>query len=46
MRERLSLIEPLAAVTPEVFAAERPRRDLCAFYLILAVEECRDLAEL
>ncbi|WP_052519645.1 type VII toxin-antitoxin system HepT family RNase toxin [Archangium violaceum] len=45
LRERLSLIAPLATVTPEVFMAERPRRDLCAFYLILAVEECRDLAE-
>lgn len=33
------------SATLEVFAAERSRRDLCAFYLSLAVEECRDLSE-
>lgn len=45
LREKLSLIEPLASVPREIFTGERSRRDLCAYYLILAIEECRDLTE-
>lgn len=45
LREKLSLIEPLASVPQETFTTERSRRDLCAYYLILAIEECRDLTE-
>ncbi len=29
----------------EAFRGDEAKRDLCAFYLILAVEECIDLAE-
>lgn len=33
LREKLTLVEQLASVPQEIFVAERPRRDLCAFYL-------------
>lgn len=42
---RLEQIDALSAKAPPLFAANEPSRDLCAFYLILAVEECIDLAE-
>jgi uncharacterized protein YutE (UPF0331/DUF86 family) len=43
--ERLSKIEPLAGVELPRFQADEVPRDACAFYLVLAVEECSDLAE-
>jgi uncharacterized protein YutE (UPF0331/DUF86 family) len=45
LQDRLTKIGPLAAVELAVFQSDESRRDLCAFYLALAVEECIDLAE-
>jgi uncharacterized protein YutE (UPF0331/DUF86 family) len=38
-------LEPIGALDSQSFQADESRRDLAAFYLILAVEECIDLAE-
>lgn len=42
---RLKKIEKLVDGDLATFEADEARHDLCAFYLILAIEDCVDLAE-
>lgn len=45
LADRLAKVERLGATEVGRFTSDEPTHDLCAFYLILAVEECIDLAE-
>lgn len=43
--DKLARISELGPSTLEVFTGDRSRRDLCSFYLALAIEDCIDVAE-
>lgn len=45
LEDRLSKIDRIAAPEMSAFVANEEHRDLAAFYLVLAIEECIDLAE-
>ncbi len=45
LEDRLTKIDRIAAPELSAFVANEQLRDLSAFYLILAIEECIDLAE-